>query len=374
MVNYDIRPVQPADYPHLRDLQDSVWFPTRSVEGWRWLCQSNPDQAGEASGLVCQTPGQNELSAFCGSVRMSFMRSGEELTASMGHTIIVTDKARRAGTRLVSNIIDANTGFCAYTLNNNALSVPLYRALHGQRVHEEVSCLSAYWVTNQALYVHAGIERRAHTLSDFKWARSVGERFNAYTKPNSNLDWPSNVHWVDDPVAKNEDRETFAQRLANEPSITVRRDHTRMAWRLSDPQRSSPVLMWTFDRGDGVEAWLIAIVTKESEISPPVLTIMDLIGLKNAEKDATPALINAALLAAKQMKLARLTLPHLNPGLLESLRPVLSSGHLKKGHPHAHVMINSCDPDDVLPAWRTTPLDGDYIFAMRQPPFSVTNN
>ncbi|MBB36670.1 MAG: hypothetical protein CME88_10345 [Hirschia sp.] len=363
-----IRRVEETDYAALTRLQDAVWFPLRSENSWHWLINQNPDQGDYPGGYVYQSPDTGEILGFIGVTRLGFKRAGEDLFANTGHTMIALPDATGAGFRLAATMIRKTEGFAAFTLNNNAMAARVHSALRAKPIHETTSNQSASWITNRMQFYRAGIGRRIHSATKYKLARLTGERMNKWRDLPEDFSTQPNVQRVKDPMKKDDAREEFAHRLAAEDFITVRRDHTRLSWRLSDPELKAPHLMWSFDRGNGVEGWLIAMITKESEISAPALTIVDLISLSASTNDVLPSLVRTAIDAARAMRMTRLNLPHFSPETERALNPLLESARIRTSHMHSYVKAIDLSHDELEKSWRHTPWDGDYFFALRQPP------
>ena len=372
-MSFTIRPVTEEDFGALQQLQESVWFPVRSEAGWRWLFQENPDQGDLPGGLVYADNDTNDVGAFIGMTRLAFMRAGEELFGGFGHTLIARPGTGGAGLRLAAGTTRRLDGFAAYTLNNNEYAIPVYKALHGRPLHPESASKTAYWVTNPWLYIKSGFGRRIHSFMNYKFATKIGERMANLKPPPADLELPEHVKRIEDPLSPSSDLSEFANRLGAEDFITSRRDHTRLRWKLSDPDQSQKPLMWIYDRGDGVEGWLIARVTKESEIAAPTLTIIDLISLSSSTHDALPALVDAAIDASRSMGAARLLLPHFTPETAEALKQRMQDGVVRETYPHAHILGLDMTASEIEKCWRTSPFDGDYFFALRQPPSACTD-
>ncbi len=364
-----IRPVTQDDYPALNRLLSDVWFPTRSMAGWAWLLEQNPHQGDRPSGYVaCDT--QNTILGFLGATGVELVNQRETLYATSGHSVVAAPQTPGAGVLLLRSLLQSDFGTAAYTLNNNALVQPIYDRLGGLPLSPQTADTTLNWITNHSLLAKAGFYRRYQRLRSFKTARSQGEQFARFELPDPAFSPSANhVKPCAFPFHDCPDLAHFWERLSSSEPFYMRRDTAALKWRFSNPDQTLDPIMFVFDRGNGVEGWLIAQVSKETEISAPILTIVDLIALDDAVQSAYPTLVSTAIEASRQMRLQRVQLPFADKATINALKPLLKSSNIHKGHIHAHAKFHQNTDTDMLERnWRLTPFDGDFTYCLRQPP------
>lgn len=364
-----VRPATLDDVEAINKLHSEVWFPTRSKAGWAWLQDDNPAQGDIPFGHVVVDSADN-IAAFIGGCAMDFVNLGKPVKGICGHSMVAAPDKPGAGLLVLRHAIAQASGFGLFTLNNNALAETVYARLGGIALSPDTSRLTLSWVTNPALFLRAGVLRRYQTHTHYATARSKGERFNAF-KPveNARYKLPDHISRLNPPFHTRVELADFWSRLAAENAMFARRDAVTLQWRFSNPDQTLQPVFLTYDRGDGVTAWLIGQVSKESEIAAPILTIIDLIGLSDAHGDALADLVRGAINIAKGMGLARVVIPHLSSQTLTALQSITDTADLKSEHIHAHIMPSGQLSLPALEqAWRATPYDGDYSFCLRQPP------
>ncbi len=362
-----------GDINHLLDL---AWFTQHSEAGWKWLFEDNPAQGEIPPGIVCIGK-DGEINGFVGSCIKRFSRNGETLTAMTGHSLVAHPNHLSAGFRLMITLINQNVGFGTYTLNNNEIAARLYPRISKQTGYDnipffgETARVSLQWITNPAMQIQAGLKRRYHIQRDFKTARNGVERFSTYTAlPTDKIKLPKNTFLITDHHQHEAALSLFWARLSSNEGIYTYRDKATLDWVLSNPDAQTPPVFIAYDRGDGIEGWLIGIISKESEIAPPILSIIDLIALPESQNTILPELISAARKISSKMKLMKVHLPYVSQGTLKALENYITPSNIKTtDYAHAHgCFYPPYHVEEFEKNWNQTPLDGDFSFCLRPMP------
>jgi len=119
-----IRPVTPEDLDDIVRMNKVCGFPERSKAGWDWVLFQNPHQGDEPPGYVGERDGA--VTAFLGCAGRKLIQGSNTICASMGHTFVSDLAAPGIAARLIKHYF-ANCSADLYTLNNNALSAPIYK-------------------------------------------------------------------------------------------------------------------------------------------------------------------------------------------------------------------------------------------------------
>ncbi len=363
-----LRDVTPDDLDAVNALHDAMWFPARSRQGWNWLMTGNPDQGGLSPGKIAEHP-ENGIVGFIGNHGVRFFGRDAEFSAATGYSMLAKPEFPGVGVRLLGSLLRQKTGFGLFTLNNNKLAEKVYPRFRGEPLFPQTASLQLQWVTNPLLYVAGGMRRRIHAMRGYATSRHH-ERFSLSAR--APVDTPGatpHVRQIDIDQLAASGIDAFWTRLSGDGRIHANRNLASLTWRLSNPDQAHSPIVLGFDRGDGIEGLLIAMLTKESEIAPPALTIMDLTAIASSEAEALPALVRSALGIARARKLAKTVLPYLNPHALTALQDLAAPRFRQFGHVHAHVKFGQDAPRELLTAhWAPTPWDGDFSFCVRQPP------
>jgi hypothetical protein len=361
-----IRNVTIEDVEQINRLHDDVWFPTRSLNGWKWLLEDNPAQGDHAPGFVAVNQ-EDEVIGFIGNWVQEYWKTNQPITAHSGHSFIAHQNQAGAGIHLLKRILHERIGMCSFTLNGNALSEPIFRRFAGAKMFGENSRTRYYWVTNRRGYICAGMRRRCHSLMSYKYAQTGKERSTSYVPLERALfSLAQNCKLRRDYLSSPTDLAEFWERLQQTDSILASRSPEHLKWRLSNPDFTEAPIFITFDRGNGVEGWAIALPSKENEVAAPILTIVDLIALPQASDIAIPALTKSLLEIAQGMKLVKLSLPHANDETIKHLGPLLDQAKAIQSHTHAQYIVHSPHTvEELEKGWKQTPFDGDYSFCLR---------
>ena len=356
------------DIQAINSLLSSAWFAERSRKGWEWLFEKNPAQGNLLPGLVACDQ-NNEVIGFIGCCAKKFSQKEETLYAISGHSHIAHPDHVNVGLKLIREVIKLNIGFGAYTLNNNELASRIYpRIKDNIPLFEPTANIVLQWITNPRLYLSSGLRRRYHMLSKFKNSRNGKERFGRVRPFSaSSYEFSNNINLIEDHTQYTKEIDAFWAKLRNSNNIYTYRDSQTVDWVLGNPDFNLPPLFMTYEGSQGIEGWLIAVVSKETEISAPILSIIDLISLTGKEATIFPELIRAAKSVATQMNLEKLQIPHVRQSTINALIEEISTSNIKNGpYNHAHGTFNAgYSGEDFRNNWFQTPLDGDYPFCLR---------
>jgi len=369
-----IRPVKLDDTNAINSLLASAWFAERSQLGWKWLFEENPAQGAHSPGFVVQNQNE-EVVGFIGCCVKDFSYKGETLKAVSGHSHIAHPNQLHVGIKLIREVIKQNVGFGSYTLNNNEIAARIYpRIKNNISLFEPTANIVLQWITNPGLYISSGLRRRYHIMSNFRNSRNGKERFGkAPPLAASAFKLPNNTNLIADHTECSNEIDAFWAKLHNSDNLYTNRSSKTINWVLSNPDFKIPPIFITFEGSEGIEGWLLAVISKETEISAPILSVIDLISLPDKEAQTFPDLIRAAKSIATELNLEKLQIPHVRQATINALVPELSAANIKNGpYNHAHGTFHSgYSSENLRNIWFQTPLDGDYAFCLR--PFPLDN-
>ncbi|ACT59655.1 hypothetical protein [Hirschia baltica] len=364
------------DTGEINHLLGLAWFTQHSEAGWKWLFEDNPAQGEIPPGIV-SIGKDGDLNGFVGCCIKRFSQNGETLTAMTGHSLVAHPNHLSAGFRLMVNLLHQKVGFGTYTLNNNEIAARIYPRISQKAGYNNVPIfgqaarMSLQWITNPALQIQAGLKRRYHIQTNFKTARNGVERFSTYTAPPTDkIKLPKYTSLIADHHQHETALSLFWSRLSSNEGIFTYRDKATLDWILSNPDAQTPPIFITYDRGDGIEGWLIGLISKESEIAPPILSIIDLIALPESQNTILPELISAARKIASKMKLMKVHLPYASQETVKALENCITPSNIKTtDYAHAHgCFYPPYRVEEFEKNWSPTPLDGDFSFCLRPMP------
>lgn len=363
-MTFTVRPIDDADFEAVNALHGSVGWPRRSLAGWRWL-KDNPAgiESGAPSGWLLEAP-DGRPSGHTGNFVQRFHRGGDILYGATGYSIIVAPHAR-GHSRPLLRAFSTQAGMVAlYTFNANPRSAPLYKR-HG---------LTAWPLTTHDVKLSwridtlacAGgrlwreIDRRAPHLIDPARERLLNPRLGGPAA----LDLARGVSLLSDL----DDRSRFGDfwtALRAEGRLIADRSPATLRWRLADPDLTLRPLLLAYNRGKAITGYAMAVVAKGNPIEPPMLEVIDLIGLKD-EPRAIPALMQTLLRNARSLGAAKVRIQVVNEDMIRRLGPLAASARREGGWGHCHARFA---PDaEGIETWTPTPFDADYGICLRPAP------
>lgn len=359
-----IRPVRPDDYPDVNRLHRQVWWPERSMAGWRWLAD-NPARLdlNAPEGWVIED-GEGRAAAFLGNLPQRFYLTDRRLHAATGFSIIVPPEQRGGSRALIKAFMDQAGCFARYTLNANPRSSGLYHR-HGMKAWPPLTHdLKLSWIVDPLACLQGRLLRGA--VARFpSLAAMLGETFmNRRLWGESRRRTPDRVRPLGD-LSDGSAYDSFWRALRAEGRLVADRSPAVLRWRLSDPDRTHEPVMLVHEAKDGITGFAMAQLAKGNSIEPAFLEIVDLVALEHAP-EALPALTAGLIATARAMGAAKVRLQVVNPHLLSRLGGLARSARREGGWGHCHVIF---DQDaDFADDWRPTPYDGDYGVCLRPVP------
>jgi hypothetical protein len=357
-----VREIRPGDYNGVNVLWESVWWPTRSQAGWRWL-EANPvlKEISAPQGWIHQDE-QGVIRVVLGAMAKRFWRGDERFFGLTGHSLVVSPKMRGASRHMLNRIIAQPGFFACYTLNANVLSHCIYGRFGFITHPPQTAHIRLAWIIDPAACLMGNVLRRGLEPHP-KLARRLSEHLlPARLWQEKPVVLPVNVSLLED---FDEAYNRFWQKLKGEGRLIADRGPEIQRWRQSDPDQNLPPLTFKYERDGEIAGYACAMFAKENPIEPVVLEIIDLIALTDAP-EAVPALMAALIATARMRGAAKLRLAMVNPHLMAQLGPYVRSARREGGWAHAHVRSASGNPD--IADWAPTPFDGDLFMTLRTPP------
>lgn len=362
-----IRPVRHSDLHAVNALYHSVWWPQRSAEGWTWLW-SNPAAAGRNAPQGWVIDNGDGPVACAGNFIQRFWQGDEALYGATGYSIVVPPTHKGRSRDLVRAFVQQTGCFAKYTFNANARSSPLYKR-HGMTpwpppTHD----IKLSWLVDPLACLYGRGLRRVVDHAP-QVARLLGEQLaplprllsGRLQRAQSRL--PATVDLLDD-LGDNSDYARFWDALRREGRLVADRSPAMMRWRLSDPDLTVPPLVLAH-RADGrIDGFALAMLNKQTPLEPPILEIIDLVGLES-EPSAVQTLVEGLRILAPTLGAAKVRLQTVSPNLLQALGPLVDKARQEGGWGHCHVAFDTGMQDA---GWRPTPYDGDYSFCLRPLP------
>jgi len=357
-----MREIRPADYVGVNALWDSVWWPTRSEAGWRWL-EANPvlKEISAPQGWVYDDD-QGVIRVVLGAMAQRFWRGDECDYGLTGHSLVVSPKMRGASRHMINRIVAQPGFFACYTLNANVLSHRIYGRFGFITHPPQTAHVTLAWVIDPIACLMGNVLRRGLEPHP-KLARRLSEHLlPARLWQEKPVVLPSGVAVLED---FDEAYNRFWQKLKGEGRLVADRSPEVQRWRLNDPDQNLPPLNLKYMRDGEIVGYACAMFAKENPIEPVVLEIIDLVALADA-REAVPALMAALMAIARARGAAKLRLAMVSPYLLDRLGGYARSARREGGWAHAHIHLATGAPD--IADWSPTPYDGDLFMSLRTPP------
>lgn len=365
-MTYSVREVQNRDWRAINALHRSVGWPERSEAGWRWL-NANParHEAGAVAGWILRSE-TGEAAGFAGNLVQRFWRDEDVLYGTSGYSIIVAPHARGHSRMLLRAFAEQSEMFACYTFNANPKSSPLFPRYRLRPWPPVTHATKLSWRVDTLACARGRlwreIDRRAPRLIDPTEERLMNPRLGR----QGDLDIPRGVAILTDFA----DRSRFAdfwKALLSEGRIVADRSPATLRWRLSDPDRTLDPLILSFNRGNTIVGYAMAVMAKVNVIEPPVLEVLDLIALRD-EPCALPTLMETLLANARGMGAAKVRIQVVNPDMLRRLGPLAGSARREGGWGHCHARF--APGVEGTESWAPTPYDGDYGVCLRPIPLA----
>ena len=361
-----IIPVERAHLQGIADLTLVCGFPERSAKGWEWALFDYPEQGDDPAGYVDLRDGK--VCAFLGTQKRVLRRNGGSISMRVGHTMITDLKARSIGLKMMQYGIEHQKTYAMSTLNNNALSAPLYPKIGmtpwlGERAQNIAEC-PIDWVALGA----SSILRRALKKENRK---TFDKRREYFSRKNRKLVIPDTLNGLTrlSPETRDHAEQIDAFNTAMQSGEQYQSNRSAAIWqyRLRDPDFPASTMLYGSFKKNQLQAMLAFSIAKESKLSPATLEIEDVAMLPSAEIDFA-SLLKAAEIFARKSRLARVRLRYTRgvtePGLFRQ------KGWVLRYKNYACCHAQSCKPA-FLENWAVGPMDGDFFFALRREPTSI---
>ncbi|RYF94392.1 MAG: N-acetyltransferase [Caulobacteraceae bacterium] len=362
-----LRPFTLADAPAVNALCDQVWWPTRSLAGWRWMMDGPPGgrPAGEAAtgGWVCEQDG--EVRAFLGNSIQRFDWLGAALYGSTGHTLVADPRAKGAARRLLRALVNQQNRFAVYTFNANALSSGFYRHYAMTPWPNATHAVKYSWRTDLAGVAAERLTWKLSRLTGLEAARAGPERFMRAV-PARRLRLPASVT-----ALSVQDIGPAFDALCADVVATglcvARRDAATLRWRLTDPDNTRAPILLAYEEDGRLAGYLLAQFAKQTQLDQVTLEIIDLFALPRRSVRAIPTLVGTLVANARRLGAVRVRMQTISPDMDQLLRQT-PGARRQITHGHCHTRFYGQDALQVSGDWRPTPYDGDYGLVLRPPP------
>lgn len=364
-----VRRFHPADVHGVNQLHRGVWWPERSIEGWRWLDDNPARRALDApAGWVIERA-DGAPAAFLGNFIQRFWRGERPLYGATGFSVIVPPDQRGRSRDLLGAFVKQPGCFARYTLNANARSSPLYRRFGMVPWPIRTHALKLSWIINPAACLYSrGL--RSLVAREPRAARWLGEQL--MPRRRSAVDTTGLPHGVSE-LTDLSDASPYAgfwTALRRQGRLTADRSPAMLRWRLSDPDLTVHPLHLARHVNGEITGHALALLGKGNPIEPPMLEIIDLEALDH-DRAAIPALVGALLKLAPALGAAKVRLQVVAESTLHDLGDLARRARREGGWGHCHVAFTpellDNDAGDAC-GWRPTPFDGDYSFCTRPLP------
>ena len=358
-----IVPVQQVHIDEIVVLNDICGFPQRSAGGWRWALFDNPQQGDLSSGFVFLQ--DEKVVGFTGRQRRLLFRQGETITYACGHTTLTNLKNPGVGFRLLRHSIGANPCEIGATLNNNALSAPIYPRLKFPAWLGENGRYFAERVLN---YSKTTVSAALRWLADEDVGADV-EHF-PYQAELAFAKMELGGFRRIDPEAEQcaADLDEFHDAMRDGPLFQADRSSKTWRHRCADPDAQDVMHLFASYAGGRIEALLAMSITKETERHPATGEIEDM-AIRPGVSVQPEDLLVAAETFGRAAKLAKMKLRYMR-GVTEPGYFPNSNWRLRKKN--FDCIHGRASDERFLKDWSLGPIDGDFYFALRRIPQKQT--
>jgi hypothetical protein len=347
-----LRQASLADWQEINALHRWAWFPERSEAGWRWMFAL----AGRAPGWVLED--DQGLCGFLGNVVQSYCWTDGPTQAATGYSLIVLPRARGGSHALLEAFRGQSGVFATSIFNGNGRSAQVYP-------REGFSGFPPGWADAKVVWPLRPFTIAAERVA---WRVLGGKRPEAELfrsrQATINLSDPRIVlldPWRDAAVLDN-----YWSALAATGRLLATRSSEALQSRFSDPDQTREPILLGYLEGSELIAASMAQMGKMSELEAPILDVIDLTWLRVSSLSAPFALLAQMKEIALDLRASRLRLPLVNAESA-ALATHVEGALFRRRHLHAHVLFQQ---PALASAWRPTPFDGDYGFALRPEPMS----
>lgn len=353
-----IIPFQPEHLEGFIELNRLCGFPERSAAGWHWVFFENPDQDDEPPGYVFFRKG--EMAGVVGTHRRIYRRRDEMMTMASGHTLISDLKVPGTGFKLARHVVGANGCDAINTMNNNALSAPIYPRIgmmpwRGERGREYLE----YPVDWPRLLASNGLNRL--TGLGLRLPSFGRERLSSRLRSFEDIYHAGGLDRIDpfDPMSAMQ-LDDFNTGLQSGDAYVMNRSADVWRYRLSDPDYHACSGLFAFKAAGRIKGLLAVSLSKEAPFSTGTLEIEDIAILPGEERVREACLLAVADIAeACHVARARWRVLPDDLDVSQLKGWVLRQREYDTCHAKA--------PTSLLSNLHISPADGDFFFALRRP-------
>lgn len=352
----------PVTQDHIQDivtLNETCGFPERSAAGWRWAIFENPQQGDEPCGYVAMR--KDQVAGFVGTQRRNLTRGHEKISLTCGHTILTDLKSPGTGFRLLKHAFNSQSGDIVATLNNNALSAPIYRRVNLLPWLGERGRFFAEITTNFRLVALSAALRRIPKLDALT---TNSEYFNyeclAKAKQLTHLNGFARI----DPYNVSDAAQLDDLHQAMLDSTDYQADRSAKTWqhRSADPDAPGAMHLFAHSTAGRIQALIVISITKETEHHPPTGEIEDIAIRPNTRVNLSDV-FDAAESFGREAGLARIKLRYTKgitePGIFPNSNWTLRQHSYDCIHAHAA-------NEDLQDHWAVGPVNADFYFSLRR--------
>lgn len=355
----EILPVSPSHLPDLVELNEICGFPARSLEGWRWVLFDSPEQGNEPAGYVAMKDGRAE--AFICTQRRSYRSGTSERSMLSAHTFVSRQAKPGIGIRLLRHMLRVHGADGVNTLNNNALSAPIYPYVN---VHPWRGRLGRLFLEKPVRW-SALLRSRVYNALKNSPLRGLASGWQHLERgvralPKAGEFGSFGVIDPTDPSMSGQ-LDAFNEVLQAGSTLQPNRSSEIWRYRLADPDYHDAMRLLGVVRDGALVALLAVSLAKDDMFSASALEIEDMVSLdESAVSDAD--MLDAAVQLAKVSGAARVR----RRVITQSLADNVPAGWMlrERDYHSAHMQSRVDDlPDD----WAEGPFDSDFFFALRRP-------
>lgn len=349
----------PEHLDDLAKLNALCGFPARSVAGWHWALFENPEQGDEPVGYVVLKDGRGE--GFMCTQRRVYKSRTATHDMVVAHTLITLQNAPGTGMRLVRHLLKSHGADAVNTLNNNALSAPIYPRLGTIAWRGE----AGRYFLERPIRWSALLRSRVYNSLASAGMRPLVAKWEHLQRGVRPL--PEEFNTSGFSVLDPEDRQTAEQidrfNAAVQDGDLLQPNRASEIWRyrLGDPDYHDAMRLLGCVRDGELVALLAVSLAKDDPFSATTLEIEDMISL-SPEAVSETMMLGVASEIARKVGAARVRCRIISPELTKTP----PSGWLlrQRYYDSAHMLSRV---EDLPGTWQAGPFDSDFFFATRRP-------
>ncbi|MAI90372.1 hypothetical protein [Ponticaulis sp.] len=355
-----ITPLTPSHLTGFMDLIEICGFPRRSRAGWHWAFFENPEQELEPAGYALETDGV--LQGTIGTHRRVLRNRDRRISLISAHTTVTRLSSPGSGIRLMRHTLNNYKGEGVFTLNNNALSAPVYPRIGVMPWRGEEGKL---YLEKGLSWFELGVSKVFNSLSQTGLGNALRsrERLSSRLSPLTDTVQTSGLVMVN-PFRRgdSEKLDRFSDAMQAGENFEMTRTGEIWRYRLSDPDFKECQRIYAVEEAGEYTGLLAVSLCKESELSASALEIEDLARLETCSASRDD-LLTAAKDIACQVKVARVRWRILPTDFASPE----NSDWMVRAKPY-HFSHAQFRDEAVADHWTPGVGNGDFFFATRRPP------